>query len=92
VTSQKNHQNNCLKAIIAFANFLENTTFYDVKNKGQVLEFLSTKNGYWKSGFFHICITYPNIEELVEKYYLYANCCMTASIATATATIVKGKY
>ena len=25
---------------------------------------------YWKNGFFHICVTDPNVEELVEKHNL----------------------
>jgi integrase/recombinase XerD len=40
----ENHQNNCLKVVIALANFLETgTTFYDVKNKEQIIAFLDTK-------------------------------------------------
>jgi hypothetical protein len=38
------HQNNNLKVIIAFANFLgPNTTFYDIQRKEQILVFLNTK-------------------------------------------------
>jgi integrase/recombinase XerD len=40
----ENHQNNCLKAVIAFANFLgAGTTFYDIKSKEQITAFLDTK-------------------------------------------------
>jgi site-specific recombinase XerD len=40
----ENHQNNCLKAVIAFTNFLRaDTTFYDIKSKEQVTAFLDTK-------------------------------------------------
>jgi integrase/recombinase XerD len=40
----ENHQNNCLKVVIALANFLgTNITFYDIKNKEQITAFLDTK-------------------------------------------------
>ena len=40
----ENHQNNCLKVTIAFANFLgSDTTFYQLEKKQQVLSFLETK-------------------------------------------------
>jgi hypothetical protein len=40
----ENHQNNCLKVVIAFANFLgTNITFYDMKNREQIITFLDTK-------------------------------------------------
>src|ERR687898_314190 len=40
----ENHQNNCLKVVIAYANFLgADTTFYDVKSKEQITAFLDTK-------------------------------------------------
>jgi hypothetical protein len=40
----ENHQNNCLKVAIAFSKYLgTNTTFYDIKNKEQILAFLDTK-------------------------------------------------
>jgi hypothetical protein len=40
----ENHQNNCLKVVIAFANFLgADTTFYDIKNREQITAFLDTK-------------------------------------------------
>jgi hypothetical protein len=39
-----NHQNNCLKVVIALANFLGNDiTFHDIKNKEQITSFLDTK-------------------------------------------------
>jgi hypothetical protein len=39
--SSENHQNNNLKVVIAFANFLGNqNSFYAIKTKAQVLEFL----------------------------------------------------
>jgi hypothetical protein len=39
-----NHQNNCLKVVIALANFLgTDITFYDIKNKEQITSFLDTK-------------------------------------------------
>jgi hypothetical protein len=38
------HLNNCLKVVIALANFLgTDITFYDMKNKEQITEFLDTK-------------------------------------------------
>ena len=40
----ENHQNNCLKVVIALANFLgTGTTFYDIKNREQITAFLDTK-------------------------------------------------
>jgi hypothetical protein len=40
----ENHQNNYLKVVMAFANFLgTSTTFYDIKNKEQVTAFLDIK-------------------------------------------------
>jgi integrase len=40
----ENHQNNCLKVVIALANFLgANTTFYDIKKREQITAFLDTK-------------------------------------------------
>jgi len=40
----ENHQNNCLKVVIALANSLgTNTAFYDIKNKEQITAFLDTK-------------------------------------------------
>ena len=40
----ENHQNNCLKVVIALANFLgTDTTFYHIKNKEQITAFLDTK-------------------------------------------------
>jgi hypothetical protein len=39
----ENHQNNCLKVMMAFANFLGTTTFYQVKGKEQIIAFLDTK-------------------------------------------------
>jgi integrase/recombinase XerD len=40
----ENHQNNCLKVVIALANFLgTDITFYDIKNKEQITAFLDTK-------------------------------------------------
>jgi len=42
--SSEHHQNNNLKAIIAFASFLgSHTTFYDIQKKDQVAAFLDTK-------------------------------------------------
>ena len=42
--ASERHQNNNLKAIIAFANFLgTDTTFFDVQLKGQIMSFLDTK-------------------------------------------------
>jgi hypothetical protein len=41
-TSER-HQNNNLKAVIAFANFLGiDTTFFDVQLKEQIMSFLNT--------------------------------------------------
>lgn len=42
-TTSEHHQNNNLKAIIAFAKFLgSETTFYQISTKGQVTKFLDT--------------------------------------------------
>jgi len=42
--ASERHQNNNLKAIIAFAKFLDSSiTFHDVQRKEQILEFLNTK-------------------------------------------------
>lgn len=41
--ASENHQNNCLKTIIAFSQFLEPQTLYDVNRKETVLAFLDTK-------------------------------------------------
>jgi hypothetical protein len=42
-TSER-HKNNNLKAVIAFAEFLGNeTTFYQISTKEQVIKFLDTK-------------------------------------------------
>jgi hypothetical protein len=41
--SSEHHQNNNLKVIIAFGNFLGKNSFYHIKTKQQVLCFLDTK-------------------------------------------------
>ena len=42
--SSEHHQNNNLKVIIAFSNFLgKDISFYDINKKEQVLAFLNTK-------------------------------------------------
>ncbi|MGD1837111.1 MAG: hypothetical protein ACPKPY_03520 [Nitrososphaeraceae archaeon] len=42
--SSDNHQNNNLKAVIAFAKFLDKgISFFDIKNKELILSFLNTK-------------------------------------------------
>src|SRR5713101_3008518 len=42
--SSEHHQNNNLKAVIAFAAFLGRpTTFYDIRKKEQIIAFLDTK-------------------------------------------------
>jgi hypothetical protein len=42
--ASERHQNNNLKAVIAFANFLgTDTTFFDVQLKEQIMSFLNTK-------------------------------------------------
>jgi len=42
--ASERHQNNNLKSVIAFANFLgTNTTFFDVQLKEQIMSFLDTK-------------------------------------------------
>ena len=39
-SSSEHHQNNNLKAIISFANFLgKNVPFYDIKNKEEVIRY-----------------------------------------------------
>ena len=43
-TTSERHQNNNLKAIIAYAEFLgSNSTFYQISTKEQITEFLDTK-------------------------------------------------
>lgn len=40
----ENHQNNCLKVVIALANFLgTDITFLDIKNREQITAFLDTR-------------------------------------------------
>jgi integrase/recombinase XerD len=40
----ENHQNNCLKVVIALANFLgTDITFFDIRNREQITTFLDTK-------------------------------------------------
>jgi hypothetical protein len=40
----ENHQNNCLKVVITFANYLgTDTTFYEIQSKEQIIAFLDTK-------------------------------------------------
>ncbi|HEU4824576.1 MAG TPA: hypothetical protein VFS97_14225 [Nitrososphaeraceae archaeon] len=42
--ASERHENNALKAVIAYAKFLgENTTFYDVSGKEQITAYLDTK-------------------------------------------------
>ena len=42
--SSEHHQNNNLKVVIAYGNFIgKDNSFYDINNKDQVLEFLNTK-------------------------------------------------
>jgi hypothetical protein len=42
--SSVDHQNNNLKVVIAFANFLgPDIPFYEIKKKEQILEFLNTR-------------------------------------------------
>jgi integrase/recombinase XerD len=42
--ASERHQNNALKAVIAYAKFLgENTTFYDINTKEQIIAYLDTK-------------------------------------------------
>jgi hypothetical protein len=42
--ASESHQNNNLKAVIAFANFLgTDTTFLDIQLKEQIMSFLDTK-------------------------------------------------
>jgi hypothetical protein len=42
--SDEHHQNNNLKRLIAFGNFIcKDKSFYDINKKNQVLEFLNTK-------------------------------------------------
>jgi hypothetical protein len=40
--SSEHHQNNNLKVIITFSNFIR-SFFYDMKKRGQILEFLNQK-------------------------------------------------
>lgn len=43
-SSSEHHQNNNLKAVIAFGNFFgSGKSFYDIKRKEEVLDFLNTK-------------------------------------------------
>jgi len=42
--SSEHHQNNNLKVVIAFANFLgKESSFYEIKSKAELLKFLDTK-------------------------------------------------
>jgi hypothetical protein len=42
--ASEHHQNNALKAVIGYAKFLgENTTFYDINTKEQIIAYLDTK-------------------------------------------------
>jgi hypothetical protein len=42
--SSEHHQNNNLKVVIAYGNFIgKDNSFYDINKKDQVLEFLNTK-------------------------------------------------
>ena len=42
--SSEHHQNNNLKVVIAFGNFLDKeNSFFDIHKKDQILEFLNTK-------------------------------------------------
>jgi integrase/recombinase XerD len=42
--ASESHQNNCMKTMMAFAKFIGlNTTFYDIKRKAQIIEYLNTK-------------------------------------------------
>jgi integrase/recombinase XerD len=42
--ASERHQNNALKAVIAYAKFLgENTTFYDINTKEQITAYLDIK-------------------------------------------------
>jgi len=42
--SSEHHQNNNLKVVIAFSNFIgKDKSFYDIIKKEQILEFLNTK-------------------------------------------------
>ena len=42
--SSEHHQNNNLKVVITFSNFIgKDNSFYDINKKEQVLEFLNTK-------------------------------------------------
>jgi hypothetical protein len=42
--SSEHHQNNNLKVVLAFGNFIDkNISFYDINKKEQILEFLNTK-------------------------------------------------
>ena len=42
--SSEHHQNNNLKVVIAYGNFIgKDYSFYDINKKDQVLEFLNTK-------------------------------------------------
>ena len=49
------HQNNNLKVVIAFGNFLgKDNSFYDVNKKDRVLEFLNTKVKYFLQYIIYI--------------------------------------
>lgn len=42
--ASERHQNNALKAVIGYAKFLgENTTFYNINTKEQIIAYLDTK-------------------------------------------------
>lgn len=45
--SSEHHQNNNLKIVMAFSNFLgKDNSFYDINKKRKILEFLNTKINY----------------------------------------------
>lgn len=48
--SSEHHQNNNLKIVISFANFLgKQNSFYDIQKKEQILAFLDTKMKFSQS-------------------------------------------
>jgi hypothetical protein len=63
-SSSESHQNNNLKVLIAFANFLESTTtFFDIKASEPIIHFLDSK---LKSASEDPSPTPPNVVLLVN--------------------------
>ena len=57
--SSEHHQNNNLKVVITFGNFIGNdNSFLDINKKEQILAFLNTKKSYDEHYYSQYNITY----------------------------------